>query len=996
MLLRILLFLVPLSCVCQPQARFGHFSILDGLSQNTVNFTLKDRQGYYWFGTQDGLNRYDGYNVKVFRHDRNDPASLSDNFVLCMLEDGSGNFWVGTRNGVNFLDSRSGKFSRISISEKEKSYYHNSTWAIVKDQEGNILFSNVYSQLIRIDAEDAKEAPFHPAVISEGTLLMATSDSTWCIKEQENKMLSGYSSTSSGVKWKIHDPGVTTGNLLLDDADAILCGTDSGLVKLEKNGKAPFTVFLPGKRINCLLKDSRNKTWIGTPAGLYCRDGKDKLFRHSDEDAHSLSDNSIESIYEDSDGLLWIGTAEGGLNIYDPHMERFRVFTSASPVQLPGKAVWSVFQEGNELWVGTNNGTGHFTLAGKRIAAEENDVKQSETLLSGSFVTAICKDKLGRLWFGSHEGIAVFDPLKKTWQHINKSNSELRSDMIFHLMCASDGRIWISTINGFYCYDPAGGRMNAFLPKNNFNGIFPAGYIFSTCEDRDGTIWAGSTEGIYHIKNTGEKIQFYFSEEANPSSLSYNMGTSFLRDSKGRFWVSTLGGGIDLLDDKTGTFRSYMKKDGLANDIAYRIMEDKNGMLWISTNSGLSCFDPSKEIFTNYAEKDGLPANEFTQNAAFINESGELFFGSPEGMVAFDPGKLAQEQLQIPVQLSSLKINYEEKEFSGNRLDLYYNDKTVSFEFTAPYFRGQEKLNYAFQLEGFDNGWHEVGASGRIVSYSSLPSGDYTFRVRVRLGKGAWLGNELRIPVHVIPPFWLRAWFIAAELILLVLLVFLVVRYYSGRKLRKHLREIEMQQKIYQERERISRDLHDNVGSHLTYITASLDNISYKIDKEQSASSKEKISSLSDFTRSTMQQLRETIWAINKDSVSLEELRDKISDHCSKMTEAGNMRFGMEFDVKEDRLLKPSAAINIYRIVQEAINNAVKHSRADLLLVKISGINDKLNILVRDNGKGMNQSGTNGYGLKNMDDRVKDLGGSIRFGSENGKGTDIEITVPVE
>lgn len=1016
MLFRLFLLLIfPVFCFSQSQFRFEHFTIKNGLSQNTVHAALRDSEGYYWLGTQDGLNRYDGYSVKVYRHEKSDSTSISDNFILTIIEDRHKNLWIGTRNGFNHFDKRTEKFTRIISNEKERTNYHASVWSAFLDAEGDVCYTNHYHQMVRIAHEDSREPPFVPEIREDSIVLYKSSDKSYCLTDPTFKYIRSFSSGHE-KKWDVSDISFGYIYAIVETPEGTsFIATGKGLYYKKSSATTLSPVkSLEGKQVNKLLYDSRKNLWAGTSSGLYVFPGTDLsappvLLTHSSEDIHSLGSSSVQELYEDAQGLIWAGTSEGGVSVYDPEKSVFKILNHSSSVPLAGNAVWGIYQEGRDLWVGTNNGLNHLlfendTMSGlfsgknRLIRSETHSTNQPGSGMQPSTVTAMCKDPDGNLWIATnHSGIVIYDLHTRSWSYFDPGNTPLKSSVIFHLMRASDGKIWISTLAGFYSYDTQKKSFQSFLGRGQPGGTFPSGYIINIFEDKDKTIWVGSTGGVYHLKSSGETIAIYKSEADKPNSLSYNMATGFHQDKKDRLWISTLGGGINLFDPKTETFRAYTQKDGLANDIIYCILEDKNGKLWISSNSGISCFDPEKEIFTNYTERDGLPANEFSQNAGFINNNGEILFGSPEGLVLFDPAAVKNSKREVPLVLSSLKVNYEPRSFlPGEPLQLFYGDKTVTFEFTAPDFRNQEKIQYAFRLEGFDDQWREVPASNRMASFTSLPFGNYSFTVRVRIGNGAWQEKQLIIPLQVIPPFWMRTWFIVLEVLIVLALIVYLVRFYAQRKLKQKLRAVEIQQKIHLEKERISRDLHDNVGAHLTYIITSLDNISYKMEKEEKSIPSDKISSLSDFSRSTMQQLRESIWAINKENITLEELKDKIGEYSGKMAAASNMNFHIELSTTSNNPLKPSHAINIYRVVQEAVNNSVKHSGAKALSVSISKNGGKyVSIEVKDNGKGMNPDANgNGYGLKNMQDRVKDLGGDILIDS-NEKGTKVSFTIPI-
>jgi signal transduction histidine kinase len=332
-------------------------------------------------------------------------------------------------------------------------------------------------------------------------------------------------------------------------------------------------------------------------------------------------------------------------------------------------------------------------------------------------------------------------------------------------------------------------------------------------------------------------------------------------------------------------------------------------------------------------------------------------------------------------------------------LNLSWSEKTVSFEFSALDYTAAEKIIYSYKLEGFDNDWVIANPGQRIATYTSLPFGKYIFKVRVRRNGGQWSDENLNIAVNVIPPFWFSWWFIFGEIIIGLALLIFIIRYYSQRKLRIQLRGIEIQQKVQFERERISRDLHDNVGAHLTYIIQSLDNISYRTVKNPGEKSTEKIDSLGEFARGTMQQLRETIWAINKEEISAMALKDKIQEHLNRLAAAvGTINFSVVTEDEINAILKPSQAIHIFRLVQEALNNAVKHSGAKSIVVRLSLQKNKLLIVtIRDDGKGFKAGEVfeGHYGMENMKSRVKEMGGNLLIESEPLKGTEIKLEVPV-
>lgn len=982
------------------QYRMDHFGLSNGLSQNTVNCILRDNEGYYWFGTQDGLNRYDGYSIKTFRNDRSDTNSISDNFILNIIEDDWGNLWIGTRNGLNHYNKTANIFTRVWMDVAERKEYHNSSWNLFKDAKGDILLNQGRVSYGRIDRNDSKEPPFH-VNSTENVFFYSGANDLYMLQDLK-KGKSFFKDPSGKV---IGQMAMDTGILLLRRPftlkDQDIYFGENALFLLAKGASVPVLVhaFKDDQKISALLTDKQKRIWIGTNKGLYVieKNGEEpRLLLHDQEDRHSLSSNAVENLYEDPDGIIWIGTSEGGVNLYDPERETFKHINRFSNPSLPSEMVWSIWTNDRKMYVGTNNGTLEYDV--RKNPPEVFIMDERKT--GDKVVTCFAKDALGNIWLGTKSnGVSVMNKASGQWTHYKKELALAARAVVSQLYCDKEGDMWISTQAGLYCYKKGTQAFEFFAPDYKKPGGLPSAYIFGATQDKQGFIWVGSANGLFRYDKAKTEFRFYQTETGVANSLSYNMVTSIFQDSKDRLWICTLGGGIDLYDRQKETFTSFTTKQGLSNDVTYAMLEDYKGYLWVSTNGGLSCFDPEKKIFRNFGVNEGVISNEFTTNAAFKDEEGKLYFGSPEGLVIFDPAKINDRDKKIPVVLTDLRINYRNVAPS-KEIDLFYNDRTISFEFAAIDWRCQNKIGYSFKLEGFDAQWNDVSSSVREASYSNLPFGDYTFRVRVKVGNGMWQESGFAIPLHVIPPFWLRTWFIVLESIAALLLLFLLVRYYAQRKLKARLREIELQHKVQMERERISRDLHDNVGSNLTYIITSLDSIGDRIGKLPETQAQVKIESLGEFTRSTMQQLRETIWVINKEVISIEELSEKIKAHISRiLAVTPSMRYRVETNGDILMPLKPFVAIHIFRIVQEAVNNSIKHSGATDILVQITKQTDNsLLISINDNGNGFDTSLelSGHYGLLNMRGRTEEMGGTFTLVSTPMSGTQVKLSIPLK
>ncbi len=1006
------------------QYRFSHLGIAQGLSQNSVQCVFQDSEGYMWIGTQDGLNRYDAYSFRIFRHSNNDTNSISDNFVIGITEDDAHNLWIATRNGMNHFDRKTEKFDQLFPDGMDKKYFHNAIRHLYKAQNGNIYFDahgSFYCVAINASTSAYKisklpkgfPVAFNFSADARGNLFAA--DSAGFIEfEFVNGIYPGpkriYTDTSfksvtkltqtyidkSGRCWVINQ-----GNVLIYD-----------LLNNTIQHK-----YIPSTIVSCVGEDLKGNIWIGSVRGVIVLDRDGKLLGtaiNKQGASTSLSSNNVLSIYCDKAGLIWIGTSEGGLNLYNPLQDVFMICRNEQDQEksISDNVTWSIFQDDKKLFVGTSTGLDIFTL-------KESDFKKARTfeenVVSNIFlqkdifgkplsnITSVVEVEDNVYWAGTrNNGIIIFNSEGKIFSQVKDDSAFLGSNTIFHLMLSKDGTIWISTINGLYHFDFASKNMDAFKTDPNNSNTLSGNYVISTYEDHEGKIWISTTGGLSCYSPSTKKFRNYVSGYNDKKSLSYNIVTSCMEDSRGKLWVTTLGGGINLFDPSTNTFKSFSQEEGLSNNVVYGVGEDEKGDLWMSSNAGISSFQVKTETFTNYFPNDGIVSSEYSQNGFFKNKAGEIYFASPEGLMIFNPAAIYQSTFELPVILTSYSINYVPKNAYdvsiGKEVNVMWNEKTISFEFAALDFANAKKISYSYKLEGFDNEWVIANPGQRISTYTNLPYGDYIFKVRIKKNGGQWSHEYLNFAVHVIPPFWFSWWFITGEILIGLVLLILVIRFYSQRKLRKRLQQIEIQQKIQFERERISRDLHDNVGAHLTYIIQSLDNISYRTVKNPSEKSTEKIDELSDFARDTMQQLRETIWAINKEEISISALHEKIQDHLTRLkTAIPFIDFKIETNLNRDGILKPSQAIHIFRLIQEAINNAIKHSGSKLIVVKMNFQKPKLQVSISDSGKGFSKDADfNGhYGLENMKGRVKEMGGELTILTDNGMGTEIKFEVPV-
>jgi len=990
-LMRKLFFLLPGLLLCFTSSanvfRFTHLDTRQGLSQNTVNCVLRDSEGFIWIGTQNGLNRYDGYTFTHFRYSRSDSASIADNFVLNLAEGAQGLIWVGTRNGVCAYDKSSGRFTRIYTEPGDRLKEHMSVQQLLQLPGGKI----VYHQSGRGWNELRKEGGTFRAIPLQLKAYFIAADAQRAAAAGKNgvHLLGDDLATAQQLD---NDTSLVNTARLCFKENSLYTGSGKKLFRsvIARPGLRTLVAEFP-QDIAHLRCDRSGRLWIGTLAGLFVlgSDGIVRQVRADARDPHALSSERITSLYEDQQGLIWIGTSDQGLNVYDPSQERWELFAQSSSPALKGSSVWSMLEAPGCLLAGTS--------AGLEVLAEKNAPQWTKTLPSEPYTTALCFDKTGKLWIGTRsKGLFIVDTASGETRHYDESDERFGTSTVFHLHLARDGSLWCSTIKGLAHFSNAGEYV--MYRRDHPTWKMGGNYVISTHEDRGGLIWAAHTGGLSRFDPVSQTFADYKARQRDSSSLSYSMCSFLLEDSKQRFWIATLGGGLNLMDRAQGKFKAFGTAAGLPDEVVYTVLEDARGRLWMGTDAGLACFDPGSGQARTFTQKDGLPVNEFVQNAAYRSPRGLLYFGTTDGLIRFDPAAIELDASGAQPVLSGLLVNYEARPHRpGEALQLGYEERNVSFAFTAVDYRNQEKLVYSYRLEGFDEEWITPPPGLRNAAYTNLPYGDYVFRLRFRNGGGGWSEKELAVPVHLPPPFWLTGWFITLLVIVALLVVAAAVWLYSRYRFRRKMRALEMERKIHLERERISRDLHDNIGAQITYFVSTLDFLSFRLDQQSLEQNRHLLGELGNNARNTMQQLRETIWAINKEQFTAEEFVQRLRSYLGRQTSSAGIAHDFQFEGDAQAWLQPGQVLNLFRIVQEAVNNALKHAGAKSIGVRLQLDGKKLSLSIRDDGAGFSgqESPEGHFGLSNMKQRAEELGGKLLITSVRGEGTVIAAEIPL-
>jgi ligand-binding sensor domain-containing protein/signal transduction histidine kinase len=1032
---------------------FEHVSVEKGLSSTSVYAFAQTEEGFLWIGTQNGLNRFDGYNFKIFNYVPGDAGSLANNWVKALITDKAGNLWVGTSNGLSRYNNASETFTTF-LAEKhnDNTLAANNIWGLYEDRDG-VIWIGTDNGLTRYSPRTGKFKSFRiPSPTGE------------------------YISTAV--------------NTIVEGPDgSLLIGTwGRGIYKFDKEQQTFSSVILPlpqtaSNRLNVkvLKLDGAGRLWIGTQSnGIILLDPAFKTAEVYTNSSHpnSISDNYILSVYEDKTGKIWVGTYGQGVCLFDPESKGFIRYQSdeLNPRSLQGNWVTSLFEDNSGvMWLGHDNGISRFNLRGPKFRLFKNNpldsnsipksninivYEDSEGLLwfgmwggglsrfnpaDSSFthyqhdpkdhsslidnrVWGICEDSDGQLWVATSSGLQIFN--KRTWRfrHYkdlvkNRPDLQMKHRNLSYIMADKKGRMWIGTWgDGLYVYDQKGSTLKHLVTNIDDAGSLAGNRIRHIYEDSKGTIWIATSEGgldkVTEAKD--ERLQFqhfqYSSTEAG--SLGSNSPMIVYEDSRGRLWVGTDGSGLNLLDNKTGKFANVkgLLKNGLNNVLG--ILEDKEGLLWLSTNNGLARYEPSTEQLKIYDVSDGLQSNSFLYGHCKTG-SGQMIFGGHSGFNIFFPGQIKDSDFKPKVILSDLRLFNEPVEVGKPQklalkddepilqkplamcsdLVLSYKDYVLSFGFASLDFTAPHKNRYAYMLENFENHWNYTDAGKRYATYTNLKPGEYIFRVRGTNSDGVWSDHVASLKVKVTPPFWDTWWFKLLITIIVLLSVFLVHRIWLQLKLENLLAmermKIEEAENI---RKRVAMDFHDEMGNQLASMTALINLINLRRSKND-YNFDDLLLKLNQNAQNLFYGTRDFIWSINPKSDKAEEVLLNIKDFAEDLFSGSGITFHFDNCLTEcGVILPPGSSRHITLICKEIFTNCMKHARCSNVRLSCRYENNVFSLTIKDDGKGFlkEELKRDCNGLQNIKSRARKIGASVEVVSALLAGTTItvELLIP--
>ncbi len=1023
--------------------RFESITSEDGLSQNTINCIFQDSRGFMWFGTQDGLNKFDGYTFEIYKNIASDSTSLSHNWIWDIFEDYTGNLWVATWWGLNKYDPVSDKFTRFLPDKNDpNSISNNRPTAIVEDRYGNVWIATWGGGLNQYDRKKKSFTHFKHQAENDSSLsnnyirtLFIDSKHTLWIGSWNGLCKIQPDTTLAKIKFTRYlnnpgDPHSISGNKImsiqedktgniwigaLEDGLSYLDRKTNKFMRFQHNPKHPLSI--KSDNISSVLRDSYGNMWIATQDFGLSRYDKDQnsFISYTQETANttSLRTNNLNTLYEDKSGILWIGTATSGINKLNINSKKFIHFSHSkyNRNSLSGNLIRCFYQDDQGyLWIGTGeNGLNKYNPRTGVFHHFKPDPTKP-TSISHNNVQSITGDKNDILWVGTlGGGLNRLNTRTGTFKHFfqnSRNRHSIGSNYIETLLLDEKGSLWIGTSNaGLDRYRIEANVFDHYRFNSEDPGSISTDYILSLFQDSRGTIWIGGWGGgLNRYDEINDRFIRYLHDPDNPRSLSDNIvNTIYETKSNGQslLWIGTSGGlsYMNLDDASHGQFNHIYEKDGLPNQHIYGIVEDNQNNLWLSTNRGIVKFRPFSDI-KSYDTGDGLPGNEFSGGAYYRDREGRIYFGCPRGFIVFDPDSIADNNYIPPVVITAFK-KFNKTYYPGHHISiakdlrLSYNDNVFSFNFSALDYTAPSKNQYAYKMEGFDENWIYTDSRNRSATFTNMNPGEYLFRVKGSNSDDIWNESGASIKIFISPPFWQTWWFRSLIALIIVYLLFLA-HFIRVRHLRKSQKnQIEFSNKLIEsqeaERKRIAAELHDSLGQNLLIANNEL-----QLLLKKPLDISEGLEGLTSIIKESIEEVREISHNLHPHLLDRLGLTKAIEAMVKKMSHASQIKFDLDIEAIDD-LLPAKSQIHFYRIIQEALNNTVKHSNANSAFITIRKSGNQIQTIIKDDGKGF-QEGSHtleGLGIKDMKERTRLISGNFHLSSKTGSGTEIRFNIPV-
>ena len=1062
--------------------RFESLTTDDGLPTNQIFALCQDNKGFLWIGTANGLVRYDGYDFKKYTHNQANKKSLSNNYVYTIFEDSFGYLWIGTAGGLNKFNSATQSFTHYTHNSSDQhSISYNIISAIYEDKDRNLWIGTNGGGLNKYDRERQQFIRYQKT--SDVTNCLSSNNITSIYGDNSGNLWIGlygngidkYEKASkkfTNYRSSVTDVNSLSSNLVLcvyvDSNDDLWVGTeDKGLNKYnyESNSFIRFLrkpddpLGLNSSIVFSVIEYNKNNLLIGTGNGLNIFDKeKNQIIkynynRYEPEKIFGFS----RVIIKDNVGLIWVGTDAQGIKKINPQLNFYHFRNIPDNFEnLPHQNVMSICEENDStIWFGEGGGgLILFNFITEEYAQFTVDLNNKNSI-SSTAILAVYKDRFGILWIGTiGGGLNRLVPNKKDLSLssfiIYKNNPDdpksLSDNNVGSIFEDSYGELWVGTY---------GGGLNKVINKDgnrnlisfyhykanpNDTSSITSNHITFIYEDRSRELWIGTSEGLNRYIRDKDNFVRYLNKDENLESFASNYIVSAYEDESNNLWIGT-NAGLSKFNRSNGLCRNYSKKDGLPDEMIYRIEEDNKGNLWLSTNYGLSKFNPRTESFKNFNVQDGLQGNEFDTGASFKNKKGQIFFGGMTGLNVFHPDSI-RENNHIPnmvitdFQLNNISVSVgldtifnrtilNNAIVEATEIELYHYDKVISFEFAALDFQIPKKNKYAYMLEGFDKNWHSTDANRRFVTYTNLDPGDYVFRVKGSNNDGHWNEAGASVRLIILPPWWATTWAYFIYALIIISIVYFTWRLQLKRIRIKHDYEMSKfeAEKLHEVDELKSRFFTNISHEFRTPLTLILGPVKQIVEKLSDGKMKDELSIVHKNANKLLGLVNQLMDISKLESGNM-KLRTSLVNFISLVkaltlsftSYAERKRIILKFNSTENEVIIYIDKDKIEKIITNILSNAFKFTpeggRIEVTLAK----DDKyVNTIISDTGIGIpkakmskifdrfyqvdgshtrEQEGT-GIGLALTKELVELHKGKIEVESEESKGTTFTVRIPL-
>ncbi len=965
----LLLFLNFFQSTTENPRVFELINTQSGLSNNVVYDICKDTEGFIWIATENGLNRYDGYEFKTFYHHPNDATALSSDIVRDLAEDEDGVLWIGTKHGLNSYDRKTETFRRYPANGKTPNGLDIQKIAI--DKNGNIWFNTLryfgyfdiaskeYQILdIAFDIHDMTIQDNHTiwAQSKTGKLRNVHVDSLIFHRKAERKTLLGRQ-----IHYGNHSKSLWLPSIFANESFSV----STRIIPDLPDGLIPTELYEVNSHI--LL--------IGSDDGVYEYDDRTKkLKRLSLTKTPSTLTSQIRSIYQDRNQGIWIGTL-GGVFYYDHYKNSFGhvdLTTNSSDVVMGMKSTEDGIYAntlGSGIYYKSHRAKGFDRLRiGSSFSEQELFVWDIEEIPENSYP----------VWMSTNAGLICYDPVNNRKKTIDLPTANSQFKQSFDLLNTSENYVWVATKERIHKVDKKTGKL---LQTRDFGSQIPISFIQKMIKFQDNHVIATESDGLFLFdEKDDEVIPINSSQDSNQAS-PFITPIWDLHVFENTLWIGT-GRGLYQLNQHDSLAKPILTN----NQIVFSITHDESGQLWMGTGKGLISYDYETDKVHEYGALDGLENIEFNRRSVTTTKDGNILFGGVNGITFFNPQGIKTNTIVPPVYVTNIDVITADSTVTfqndQKQIVLPYDQNTLELNFVALNYTNSSQNLYKYQLQGHDPDW--VEAYTRKARYVQLPSGEYTFRVLASNNDGVWNEAGAKVQIQILPPFWERWWFRSSMLLVLLFLIWSVYKYRV-----KRLLEIE-RMKL-----RIARDLHDEVGSGLSGIALTSDILEHQV--HQGEVKPHLVTRITKNARNLASTLDDIVWLINPEKETLGDFLLKTKTIAQELLNSQTVFFEEHIpESSKEKILPSEIKRNLLLFVKEAINNIAKHANAEEIHLSWTLNHKNLKLEIKDNGEGFDiHQKVEGNGIQSMKNRSQEMGAILDLNSNKNKGTQITISMKI-